>query len=400
MARGSIRRRSKVRKDSWTVQIYLGRDPVTGKKSYYSEAVKGAWEEADQRRVELSRKFANGSFVDPSRATVAEYLEEWLRDHASVRVRLRTLEGYRGSVQRYVLPRIGNLPLRQLSARHIQEMESALLRGGGSRGQGLSPQTVLQVHRVLSNALRTAERLGLVERNAAGTVEPPRVVRREMRTLAWDDVHRLLDHIIHPLFLFLVLLAIQTGLRRSELMGLQWRDVNLDARTLSVRRSLVKLPSGGTDLNVPKNGHGRVVDLPVESVEFLAARHPGGSGDGFLFCDANGDPVDPDFVSKTFKRLARGLGLGYLRFHDLRHTHASLLLEANIHLKVVSERLGHSSVAITGDLYSHVLPTIQREAVERFGEAWSAGRVPEWQRNGKLSLRGLDSFSPQIRMPA
>jgi integrase len=384
MARGSIRRRSKVRKDSWTVQFYLGLDPVTGKKRYYSEAVRGAWEQADQRRVELSREFANGSFAAPSSSTVAEYLEEWLRDHAGVRVRQRTLEGYQGSVRRYILPRIGNLPLRQLSARHVQEMESALLRGGGSQGRGLSPRTVLHAHRVLSSALRTAERLGLVERNAAGTVDPPRVVRREMRTLAWDDVHRLLDQISHPLFLFLVLLAIQTGLRRSELLGLQWRDVNLDARTLSVRRALVKLPSGGTELNVPKNGRGRVVDLPVESVEFLSARHPGGSGGGgFLFCDANGNPVDPDFVSKTFKRLARESGLGYLRFHDLRHTHASLLLEANIHLKVVSERLGHSSVAITGDLYSHVLPSVQREAVERFGEAWSAGvgagMVKEWQ---------------------
>ena len=380
MARGTVRQRSKVRKDSWTVQIYTGVDAKTGKKRYYSEAVKGTKALAQRRLTELLRETDTGTFVEPSRLTVAEYLQQWLGDSAAPRVSGRTLESYRGNLDRYLVPKLGQIPLEKLTPRHVQQMESQLLKDGGSKGRPLSPRTVLQVHRVLSKALNDAVKLGIVIRNVVDSVEPPRTTKYEAQILGWEEAHAFLDQITDPLLQTLALLAIQTGLRRSEILGLNWRDIDFPAGNLSVRRALIKLASGGTELKVPKNGHGRAVELPAESVEALKAhrernRETPGNGN-FVFCHSDGSPLDPDLVTQAFERMAKRSGLPRLRLHDLRHTHASLMLSQGIHPKIVSERLGHSSIGITIDLYSHVLPTVQGEAVSHFGAEWK-------KRNGK-----------------
>ena len=230
MARGNIRQRSKVRKDSWTVQISSGRDPDTGKKRHHSEAVKGTKALAERRLTELLREKDTGTFTKPSRQTVREYLDQWFRDYVETHVRRRTQEGYRGNLDRYILPKIGNVPLDKLTPRDIEEMEAELLRDGGSRttGRGLSPTTVLQVHRILSNALRHAVKLGMVTRNVAEVVDPPRVTRYEAHTLEQDEVHSLLGADRKTLYIgTLILVIFQTGLRRSEILGLRWMDVDL-----------------------------------------------------------------------------------------------------------------------------------------------------------------------------
>ena len=380
MARGTIRQRSKIRKDSWTVQIYTGVDPKTGKKRYYSEAVKETKTLAQRRLTELLRETDTGTFVEPSRLTVADYLQQWLRNSATPRVSSRTLESYRGNVDRYLVHKLGPIPLDKLAPRHVQEMESQLLKEGARNGGALSPRTVLQVHRVLSKALNDAVKLGIVIRNVVDAVEPPRTTKYEAQILGWEEVHAFLDQVTDPLQHTIALLAIQTGLRRSEILGLHWRDFDFSSGTLSVRRALIILASGATELKVPKNGHGRVVDLPSESVEALKAhreRNQKTLGNGnFVFCHSDGSPLDPDLVTQAFERMAKRSGLPKFRFHDLRHTHASLMLSQGIHPKIVSERLGHSSIGITIDLYSHVLPTVQGEAVSHFGAEWK-------RRNGK-----------------
>ena len=179
MARGTIRQRSKVRKDSWTVQVYTGVDPKTGKKRYYSEAVKGTKTLAQRRLTELLRETDTGIFVEPTRLTVAEYLEQWLRDSAAPHVSGRTLESYRGNLDRYLVPKLGQIPLEKLTPRHVQEMEARLLKHGGSNGRPPSPRTVLQVHRVLSKALNDAVKLGIIVRNVVDAVEPPRTTKYE-----------------------------------------------------------------------------------------------------------------------------------------------------------------------------------------------------------------------------
>ena len=330
MARGIIRQRSKIRKDSWTVQVYMGVDPKTGKKRYHSVAVRGTKALAQRRLTELLRQIDLGTFKEPSRVTVSEYLEQWLSKSVKGRVSNRTLQSYRGNVDRYLIPKLGKCPLEKLTARQVEQMESELLQCGGRKGRPLSPRTVLQVHRVLSKAINDALRLGLVPRNVVAAVKPPRVTRYEAETLGWDEVHSFLENITDPLYQSLVVFAIQTGLRRSEILGMQWRDVDLSAGTLAVRRALIKLPSGETELNAPKNGQGRVVDLLDESVESLKAlqqrRCENSENGNFVFCHSDGSPLDPDQVTQTFKRIAIKAGLAKFRFHDLRHTHASLML--------------------------------------------------------------------------
>ena len=324
------RQRSKVRKDSWTVQVYMGVDPRSGRKRYHSEAVKGTKAQAQRRLTELLREMDTGNFVERSGLTVGEYLERWLKDYAESHVSQRTFDGYRGNLDRYLIPNLGSISLEKLTPRHVQDMESKLIRGGGTDGTPLSPRTVVQAHRVLSKALNDAVKLGIVGRNVAAAVEPPRATKYEAKTLDWTQAKAFVEQIVDPLQQTLFLLAIQTGLRRSELLGLHWRSVDLSARTLSVRRALVKLPYGGTELKVPKNGHGRALDLPQESADTLSVHREGNgrnSGNGnFVFCHSDG-PAD---------------------------------LGVPVHL--VSARLGHASTQTTVDTYGHVVPAPDVEA--------------------------------------
>ena len=399
MARGSIRQRSKKKKDSHTFQVYLGRDPITGKKRYHSESVKGTRGDTDRRLTEVLRELDTGSFVKPIRLEVRAYLEQWMRDCAPLHVTQRTLEGYRGNINRYILPKIGGIPLEKLTAHQVQEMESDLLREGGRDKRPLSPSTVLQVHRILSKALTDAVRLGQLRQNVAERVVPPRIKKHEVRTLTWEEVARFLQHVEDDQYRTLFLLDIQTGLRRSELLGLRWRDVNCSIAMLAVRRAWIKLPSGRKTMSETKSGQSRVVYLPPQSIDALRLHREGqgklSGDDDFVFCHSDGSPFDPDHVSKKFKRIATEAGVGTLRFHDLRHTHATLMLSENVNLKVTSERLGHSSVAITGDLYSHVQPTVQEEAAQRFGDAWRSIEDPEnlgnGKRNGKIARNQVNS---------
>ena len=269
MARGYIRQRSKVRKDSWSIQVFLGVDPETKKRRYYNESVRGSRLEAEQRLTELLHEMDAGSLVRAPDLTFGEYLKEWYQGYLRARVRVRTAQGYRENMDRYVVPRLGGVLLDRLTPRHIEGVESLLLREGGVQGKGLSPSTVLHVHRVMSCALGHAVEMGLLSRNPAERVKAPRAARYEARSLTWEEVRVLMEHIEDPGRRMLVLLALQTGLRRSELLGLQWRDVDLEASTLAVRRALIQLSTGRTELTVPKSGRARVVALFSGTVEEL-----------------------------------------------------------------------------------------------------------------------------------
>jgi integrase len=387
--RGTIRRRSKDG-ESVTVQVYLGKDRATGRRRYQVETMRGTDDDARFRIAEIVRDAGRGSLLDSPNLTVADYLEDWLRTHGSRRLRPRTLAGYQDHVRRYMIPRIGHLRLSRLAPRHVIDMETDLLRRGGRGGAPLSARTVLQTHRILSSALSQAMRSELINRNVASLVEPPRMSRHEFPTLTFQQVRQFLDGIGNPLHRSIVLLAVQTGLRRSEILGLQWRDLDIDKGMISVRRSLIQMPGGEVTVADTKSGYGRLVPMVEETRILLGSLRESAQesaqnsglelgGDGvlddhsFVFCHPDGRPLTPHSVTQAFRRARARAGLEGFRLHDLRHTHATLLLAEGVHLKVVSERLGHSSISITGDLYSHILPSVQIEAVQRFGSAWNAG---------------------------
>ena len=386
MARGHLRQRSP---GSWTIDLYLGIDPVTGKKRYKSETVRGTKAQAERRRNELVHQLDTGAYVEPAKETVAQFLQTWLRDYAEVSVKPDTYEGYRSQVNTHLVPALGQIPVRNLAPRHIQTFESALLR------EGLSARTVLHLHRRISQALTWGVKMGVLQRNAAAAVQPPRPQRREFKTLTWESVHDFLDAARDSKYLPLWLTALLTGLRRSEFLALRWRDLDLTAGTLSVTRRVVQLETKEMDFAPPKNGRPRMVTLPHQAVAVLQRireiRESEREGlpwnpEGLVFSKPDGRPLRPATVSTAFRRLARRTGNHGLRLHDLRHTHASLMLAAGIHLKVISERLGHSSISVTGDLYSHVLPGLQEEAVIKWEENFDAAKPEDWQKNGKAAL--------------
>jgi integrase len=325
------------------------------------------------RKLDELRREAEAGF--PTGETTGDYLAGWI---VTVRPRLRaaTHREYARHVADYWRPLAG-IPLTKLTPATVEKTMAGLLE------RGLAAQTVRHARSTLRRALHDAQRDGLLTRNVAALARPPRIVRREMRSLTPAEVARLLaataDDPHGPLFA----VAVGSGLRLGELLGLRWTDVDLDGRTLVVRRSLSRAHAGGYELAEPKTARSRrTVMLPAVAVDGLrrqkarqaVAQLAAGSawqGGGLVFADPVGRPLAPSEVSRAFHVVAERLGLS-VRLHDLRHTAASLMLAGGVPLKVVSEALGHSSIAITADVYSHVTPELRREAADAMDRALGA----------------------------
>ena len=377
--RGHIRKRGKT---SWAIVLPVGRDPITGKKKY--RWIKGGRtkKEAESKLAEVIHQMETGMFIEPSKMTVADYLKQWLSDYASTNVRPRTHERYTGIVERHLIPAVGQIKLVELRPAHIQAMYSKSLNAGRLDGKpgGLSARTVLQHHRILSEALSHAVKWNLVARNVANAIDPPRPQRKEMTALDTQDVVRLLKATEGTIHNAIFHLAVYTGLRRSEILALAWKNVDLDLVTLSVVRVMHQLPGGRVAFDEPKTAKGRrLVDLSPDTALLLRShkrqqaslREELGdhlSEEDLVFSHPDGSHVLPATVSQAFRRIANRLGLPTQRFHDLRHTHASLLLKGGYHPKIVQERLGHASIMTTLDTYSHVTQGLQALAARGFAD--------------------------------
>jgi integrase len=305
--------------------------------------------------------------------TVASYLNRWLA-HMKGRVRARTWEGYEYLVRLHALPRLGEIAITDLGPLDLQDLYAELT---ADPDKHLSPGTVLNLHLVLHQALAQAVRWGMLMTNPADGAQPPRARRPER--LAVDE--RLAATILerlhgHPIELP-VAIAIATGMRRGEILGLRWSDVADDLSALHVRRTLQPTADGLVfeDPKTPRSR--RTVALPgflhpyldrqrQDQAQREAEAGPRWQGTGLVVDGADGLPFHPYSLSGYWRRFLVKEGLPHLRFHDLRHAHATLMLLQGVHPKVVSERLGHASVGITLDTYSHVLPAMQSEAVAAF----------------------------------
>ncbi|MCH8205632.1 MAG: site-specific integrase [Chloroflexi bacterium] len=379
MSRGHIRQRAK---GSWTLTVELPADPTTGKRQHMYETVRGTKRDALRRLSDLQTEVDAAGFVKPSRMTLGEFLEQWLRDYAKMKVRPRTLEGYQGIVRAHLIPKLGSIPLSELQPAHLQHYYSDALENGRLDGKegGLSARSVLHHHRVLSKALLHAVKWKLTAQNVAKAVDPPSPRRTEIALLDTAAIGRLLEAAQGTVYFPMIHLALYTGLRRSEFLGLRWADVNLDMATLSVVRVMHKLRDGRIIFQEPKTAKGRrLVALSPTAVLALRAHREHQEADraavgdpladdALVFSHLDGSPFLPDSVSHAFTKIVRRAGLKKVRLHDLRHAHASLMLRQGIHPKIVQERLGHSTIAITLDTYSHVTPGLQEAAALKFDE--------------------------------
>lgn len=370
--KGHIRRRGD---RSWAIVIELDRDPQTGKRRQKWHSVKGTKKEAERRLTELLHQVNTGAYVEPTKFTVGAFLEQWLRDYAQGAVRPTTLDSYRYLIERHIAPALGRVPLAALKPLDLQRFYAEKLNSGRLDGRGgLSARSVQYIHGLLRESLGSAVKWELISRNPAEAVDPPRQERREMQVLDVDAVQVFLEAARGTRFYALWVLDVTTGLRRGELLGLRWEDVDLEAGILTVRQTLVCLrgklliqPRAKTHKSI------RVVSLPEMALAALRDHQtqqldeqkffgPGYEDHGLIFCTPEGRPMDPNKLARRFfKPLLRRAGLPNIRIQDLRHTHATLLLGAGVNLKLVSDRLGHTTTRMTADIYSHVLPRMRDE---------------------------------------
>jgi len=381
--RGHITRRGK---QSWAIVIYTGRNPETGKKRYRWHSVKGTKKQAEKEMAALINSFETGSYINPKKISLGLFLEQWLQDYVTTNTAPRTYERYAEIVRLHLIPNLGNIVLTKLQSDHIQSYYAKALANGRINGKGgLSAQTVKHHHRVLSEALRHALKWGLIARNVADAVDPPRPEKKEMATLYLDDINRLLEEAKRmeesstiPYYT-IVYMALHTGMRRGELLALRWCDVDMDLMTISVNRSLQVLKDGTKIIREPKTQKARrliamtpslalhLKDYQTTQAALKLFANTQVKQDDLIFANLDGRPINPNTVTPTFNKISKRAGCK-LRLHDLRHTHATLMLKSGIHPKIVSERLGHSTVAFTLDTYSHVVPGLQEAAAKAFDD--------------------------------
>ena len=363
--RGQIIERSK---GVWLIRIQ--QRGINGKRVSFSETFKGTKTDAEIRLTKKLGELDNGTLNINSKQTLGEYLDLWLETIAKPRLHPRTYGDYKDLLRLHVREPLGKIKLSDLKAIHIQKLYGEL-----QTQKKLSARRVRYVHAVLSSALKKAVELDVLPRNVAKLVQLPKQTKKEMDVLTEDECEMFMNALkgerLETMFSF----ALATGLRPEEYLGLQWKDIDFDKKTATICRAVIRLPKSKWYFSEPKTKSSRrTLPLPETLVKELRTHRrkqneerlrlgAAWQNHDLVFPSEVGTPSTHSNITQVFKRVLRNAKLRTsLRLYDLRHSHATLLLKAGVHAKVVSERLGHSTIALTLDVYSHVLPSMQAEA--------------------------------------
>lgn len=351
----------------WRYRASIGSDPVTGKRRWFTKAGFATRKEATTALNAVLADADNGMVVQRSAITVAEYLDEWI-DRVEGDLKATTAASYRNDIG-HLKRHLGRARLQDLTPIMVERTYHQLMKSG------LKAKTVRNVHAVLRRALSDAARLGLIVRNPAASARPPSPERVEQSTWTPAELNTFLASVQdHRLFASFVLSA-TTGMRRGEVLGLRWRDVDLDSGRVSVVHTITTVGGRPVETDTKTNKSRRRIGLDSVTVEVLKAHRrrqreerllagPLWTDTGLVFTEEDGSGVHPDRYTRRFAALVKKAGVPQIRLHDVRHTNATLALEAGVHPKVVSERLGHATIGITLDLYSHVSPSVDQAAAE------------------------------------
>jgi len=366
---------------TWSYVVDVGRDPASGRRRQRTKGGYRTKKEAQQALAALIRTLGDGTYVARDPQTLDEWITRWLGTMAP-KVRSSTLRDYANGLAR-VTEQLGQMPLQSLRPLDVEELYASLLKSGGRGGGALAPKTVRNIHIALRRSLADATRLGLVSRNVAALVKPPAPVRHDLVTWTADEVRTFLAGVEGDRMAPAYRLLASTGMRRGEALGLHWTNVDLEAARIVVNRSLT-LVNEELVWASPKTARSRrSLSLDPESVAVLRAHRcrqleerlnagEAWQDNDLVFCNEDGGALHPSQFTRRFVTACERAGVRRIRLHDLRHTWATLALQAGIHPKVVSERLGHATTGITLDIYSHVQPELDAHAAtavaELFGE--------------------------------
>jgi len=348
---------------TWLVRVYTGRDVETQKRTYLNQTIYGALRDAQAHLNKLLGERDRGRRLDSSKQTLNQYLDRWLELCAKPRLRAKSLKDYEGLLRRYVRPGLGPKALASISAFDIQTLYGDLLV------RGLSARSIRYTHAVLRSALKQATRWNLILSNPADSLDLPRQDRGHIGVLNVEQARTFVKTIsAHP-HCSLFALALTTGMRPSEYLGLTWNDLDLDRGTVSVSHTLEWRKGGWQFAETKRSRSRRLVKLQTWVVALLreqVLKEKEARGDALVFRAQRGGPIrESRFVQEHFKPLLKSAELPAIRLYDLRHTCATISLIAGVSPKVISEQLGHASVAFTLDVYSHVLPHMQDAAADK-----------------------------------
>jgi integrase len=379
--KGHIRERSPGR---WAIVLEI-RDEATGKRKRRWHSFQGTKRKAQDECARLITDLKNGNALEPNKATLAQFLGRWL-DHIRSQVTPKSHERYSGIVNQNIIPALGAVRLNKLKPVQISAAYSAALASGRRDGKGgLKPRTVNHMHRILKQALGQAVLWKELIHNPAAAVKPPKVPRRPMKVYDASETVDLVEWTRGTSLHIPAVLAVMCGLREGEICALHWRNIDLAGARMSVVESLEQTKAGLRFKSIKDGSAGRPVALSATVVDELRAHRASRaqellrlgirlSDDDLVIGHADGRIMTPMYVSQTWGRKIKKSGLKCIRFHDLRHSHGTQMLSSNIHPKIASERLGHSKVAITLDLYSHVIPGMQEDAAATVDRALLAAR--------------------------
>ena len=371
---GNLRKRKDGR---WEGRYTAGRDPETGKAIYKS--VLGKTQAEAKAKLKQAIEEAKGlDAAKVGRYTIGQWMDVWFEHYAKVKVRPSSHQTYRGYIDNHIKPNIGKIPLEKLTSLELQKFYKKLLEKGRvdrleSRNQakGLSPKTVWNIHQIISSAMKLAQEQKLIASNPAEGCALPRMGHQEMKTLPVEQLHSFLREAKDSGVFELYYLELATGLRRGELLGLKWEDIDLERGDLRVRRQIARINVEVVEAPLKTKNAYRTLPLAEDTVSILLEQKKKVAGSPWVFPSSTGGPISPDSVLHMLHRVLKRAGLPRIRFHDLRHTFATLALQNGVDVKTVSGMLGHFSAGFTLDTYAHVTTASQRQAAKTMGSVLS-----------------------------
>ena len=370
---GNIRKRKDGR---WEGRFTVGHDPVTGKQIIKNVLGKTQAEVKEKLKKALVEA-GQVDFAQSGKYTVGAWMDEWFENVAKIKVRPSSHQTYKGYIDNHIKPNIGNVPLEKLTTMDLQKFYRKLLTKGRverieskDQPKGLSAKTVRNINQVISSAMDLAVAQKIILANPTNACELPKVEHQEMQTIPAEQLQAFLEEARATGVYEMYYIELATGLRRGELLGLKWQDIDWKNGIIKVRRQVARVDGQIVEAPLKTKNSYRTVTISPQAIEVLK-HQKAKTHDQYVFPSPNGGPISPDSVNNMLKRVLARAGIPKVRFHDLRHTFATIALQNGVDIKTVSGMLGHFSAGFTLDTYAHVTTAAQKEAAQTMGNVLS-----------------------------